>query len=910
MGNIYSERQILDLWKENDIISQLKQKNKNSERCIIFESPVSTNSLDMDALRLQINKDIFLKYKSMTGSEVCCIAMWDIYSSAIERKASKELEAEKRKYDVIRLRRRCRKYLEDDFEFQNELLDNLGIFCDWYNTKKILSPRYDARIITAFGTLIGKSYLHKDLKPSYWCIKCQTILLDKDDMSDKTYQVYSGYVKFPVSIGLEEYGENVFMLVWVDTLWMLAASVAIVIREDGTYSIVKSGNEFLILEKGNEEKLFNLDEIKILNYISHSELAKCKCSHPFLEYDLPVVSSKYVKDRVGIGLFNVAPGHNPLDYELALKHRFKTFSVVDAEGQLTNNAEKFCGLEFIEAGKFIAFELEQNNYILKKSSGGSSYPHCNLCGTPAIFRPVSQWLLPSENNDLYFNTLKKIEKIDWKCEPSIKDEVKDIIENVKDWYISSQREWGMPIPIILCNKCGQIITNREVVKSVRDAIYRRSPDSWFRLGTEDLLPSDTKCPDCGSQEFVKEHGVLERDFFSVISTLTRMPAKSRFTSSVGVFWGNKQNYGRYLSLFFLISSALKKCIPFEQVYPCLFDTFPQSKLFWDTLFSQNNREKYSPDFLRLCITILVDRLKANKDKDDLQTDSSSLDSFKIKKHIDILKEEYRLITKRFYLIVGNISDYDKKAVENISLIDFDQIALSRFNMLIKELVDFYENCEFIKVWDQIFKYINTDLAFYFDAVKERLYFSGKDSLDRVSAQTVLYQITDSLIKLIAPIVPFLAEKIWQVFNFEKIDKDEFDSVFLTPFPEIKQKDSSILNKWAKLIALKERIVDEIDSALSKGIIDSKRKAIIKIPKTLSIGISSYLKDLEFACSVAEIIIDESEQFSISCIDGRQCERCGRYYKVDFEEYNTTDSNYNPNKLCERCNACFDTLIQF
>lgn len=907
---IYSESEIINHWRKNQINSQLRQKNRtSSNRYIIYGTPVPVDSLDWNSLQVQMSKDILLKYKNMTGADVNWITMWDLYNPSIERKALQKLKAEKKKYDTMRLRRHCRKNLEEDIEAQMKLLENLGVFFDWQSIKKTLNPRYEARVIGAFGELVGKRYLCKDIRPSYWCIKCQTILTDEDDMVNKKYQAYSGYVKFPVSIGLEEYGERVYLPVWVDTLWMLAASVAVVIREGGTYSILKSDNETLIIEKGKEE-LFNLNGMKLLNYISHSELAECKCAHPFLEYDLPVVSSKYVKDRVGIGLYNVAPGHNPLDYELALKHRFKTFSVVDAEGRLTNDADKFCGLEFIEAGKFIVFELEQRGYLMKMVSEGSEYPHCTSCDTPAIFRPVSQWLLDLENNNLRFHMLSELEELDWECNSAVKEKVIQKIENITNCYISCQKEWGMPIPIVNCTECGKAIISQEVTKSIKDAVYRRSPDSWFRLNPEELLPSDTKCPNCGAQEFVKEQGVLGQNFSSIMSVLTRIPAKSRSTNTTGIFWGNVRCCNQYLALFFLASFALKNSVPFDELHTYLFDLSSENELLLDILLDSVNLKRYSPDFLRLCVIALTERTGGLPFHDDNRAE--------IQKRIDSLKEEYELIVKRLYLIVGNTVDYghDKETLDYSCLMNLDKIALVRLDQLIQNVIEAYDNFEFYTVWSRISRYIQVDLGFYLDAIKDRLYASAKSSVGRLSAQTVLWKIANSLAKLIAPIFPFLSEQIWLIFNRKHENNTEskeenlsnreedtkcddgFSSIFLTSLPDNSQefKTPSELNDWTKLISLRKQIMDKVDLALDREIIDSKGQATVTMPKSIATEIEDYLKDLEIACSVAEIVTGDCDKYAITRINGRQCKRCSRYYKIDTQK--TENSDYRG--LCKRC----------
>ncbi|MBI1930228.1 class I tRNA ligase family protein, partial [Candidatus Poribacteria bacterium] len=493
--HLLTEEQIVKAWQKIDIYIKLLQK-AGCEHYTLREMPAAIHHFKLDTFKCKIHQDVFLKVNMMQGKGVA-YSPYYYYTPAFERRVLNSVEKDGA-FDSLRFRRQCRREFQRAVEGRQQQLNALGIFGDSESTGKHLDARCEAKIITTFNKLRELGYLNKVQKSGYWCQKCHSTLIE-DEIEFRLSPAYSGYVKFPVSIGLEEFGEEVYFAVWVPELWQLAGSVALGLKPKGQYFITECGSEVLLLSEEDLTTRLPVElqkNINILRVVEVDILADCVCAHPFLGIDVSVVSVPELsadewlmrEDEAGCVLSSsaptavrhLAPGHHPNDYQIAQALCLPIPSVVDDAACLTEEAERFCGLAVSEAGKFIAFELEKRGYLIRAAQENIPQPHCWTCGTSALFRPVQQWVFSLDRNRLRHRVLHSNDYWVNHCQEE-SQRIQQTIREFSDLCVSCRRGWGIPIPVFYCEMCDYQLSDTRIIKTLRDVICRRGSDAWFKL---------------------------------------------------------------------------------------------------------------------------------------------------------------------------------------------------------------------------------------------------------------------------------------------------------------------------------------------------------------------------------------------------------------------------------------------
>ena len=783
-----TEENILKLWDEIDIYAQLTQRAKSTPY-ILREMPAATHHFKLDMLKSKICQDIFLKSNMMQELGVEYVPHWDYYTPAVETKALSR-EYKDGTFDAIRFRRQCRREFQREVEQQQNQLRALGIFGDW-KKGKTLDSRDEAKIINAFSTLQELGYLSKDQKLGAWCSKCNTVL-DADEMKIQPSPAYSGYVKFPISIGLEEFGEDVYLLAWLQDLWYLAGSVAIGLQESGEYWIVELGGEILLLTEEDLPACFPPDhqaDIKRLQTCPVDVLTDCICAHPFLGTDLPVVVipdlsqhgdvlDEGTKPQPLTGVKPLTPGHCPDDYQIAQILQLPITSVIDDAGRLTEDSEQFCGLEVSDAGKFIAFELEKRGYLMSAGSEEIHQPHCWRCDIPVLFRSVQQWIFSLDKNQLRERVLCSDEHLAY-YSPKDKDWIQKTIQELPPPPVSRHRGWGTPIPIFQCQKCGKELSDTRIIKAIRTLVSRRGTDSWFKLNAEDLLPPNTSCPNCDGKAFRKEFTTLDGRFAVLLNTINNFGIKRNEIDPVNVYFFSSNQFHKWFAQFVLTSFAL------SDVEPLNVELTGDHSNIQSVDVNQSWMEEYPKDVLRLCC------LQPN------------LDSSSIEMHFQQCQQEYSAIQELCTVILGYLEDFildsHEPPLEPMLTTDTQEISTTA-RML--QSVDFaYQQRDSYQAWCLLKDFCQSDLQQFVD----NWINASETGLEKRFCQTVLLEILYVLIQRLAPIIPFFSEQIYASIqrHVEATspsdcppgqDEPELSSIFLknwvshTNFPELMDAD--------------------------------------------------------------------------------------------------------------------------
>ena len=890
-GNLpENEPKILEEVFENSLYEKMLKKNEGNTPFVLHDGPPYANGeIHIGHALNKILKDTIVRYKNLRGYYTPFIPGYDTHGMPTENKAIKALGLNRDEIPVSQFRDTCKNFNKEYIKKQTEGFKRLGVIADWDNPYITYQPQIEAKQVGVFADMYKKGYIYKGLKPVYWCTECETALAEAE-IEYKDVHNTSAYVKFPVedTKGLFD-KENTFFVIWTTTPWTLPGNMGITIDPEFEYSIINCGKEKYIIAKELVSKVMEMAKIKdykIEKTFKGKELEGVLCRHPFLDRTSRVVMGSddtvAVELDTGTGAVHTAPGYGKEDYLCGLKNGLDIVVTVDEKGHQTEGAGPFSGMFYAKSDKEIIKWLEEHNLLLHKQDLEHSYPHCWRCKKPVIYRATNQWFASVDG--FRKETLEAIKNVKWI--PSWGEErITKMVEDRNDWCISRQRTWGVPIPIFYCKECGKEYVTDESLEKVQKIFREQGSNAWFDLEEKELMPEGIKCPECGCIEFKKETDIMDV-WFDSGSTHESVVAERGLPETDLYLEGSDQYRGWFQSSL-LTSVATKGKAPYKEVLTHGYTVDGQgrkmSKSEGNVIAPQAMIKEYGADILRLWVL-----------SSDYQSDVS------ISK--DIMKqvaEVYRKIRNTARYILGNINDFDvNNEVEYEELQELDKWALMKLNHLIKDCTKAFDEYDFNKAYQLLNTFCVVDMSnFYLDIIKDRLYTSKKESMERRAAQTTMYKILSSLVRIIAPMTSFTAEEIWKYMPHK--ENESKDSIMLEFWPEAKDEyeNKELEEKWNKIIKIKEEAAKVLETARAEKVIGHSLNA--KVIINADIENKDFLKGKEEILKevfiVSGVEINEDKEFSIEVkpADGEKCERCWMYSTTvgDDKEHPT---------ICHKC----------
>ncbi|KNY26666.1 isoleucine--tRNA ligase [Pseudobacteroides cellulosolvens] len=900
------EPDMLKKWEEMDIYNKQLKKNAGKPKFILHDGPPYANGgIHLGTSLNKILKDIVVKYYSMSGYETPFVPGWDTHGLPIEQRAIKELGLKRHEVGPVKFRQACKGFALKYLDLQRNAFKRLGVRADWENPYVTLNPEFEAKQIEVFGEMAKKGYIYKGLRPVYWCPDCETALAEAEiEYAEDT--TVSIYVKFPVkddkgiiknAIGTKE---NVYFVIWTTTTWTLPGNLAICLNADFEYGLVKVGNEYYVMAVDlveNVMKAAGIENYEIATKLMGSDVEGILCSHPFLDRDSIVILGDHVTLEAGTGCVHTAPGHGAEDFQVCQKYKIPVIVPVDDKGHLTSEAGKFKGLYYEKSNAAILEELKGLNLLLASEKIVHQYPHCWRCKDPIIFRATEQWFASVEG--FRNEALEKIKGVRWIPEWG-EERITNMVRDRGDWCISRQRIWGVPIPIFYCKDCGHELINDESIAAVASLFREKGSDSWYEVDPKDILPAGTKCK-CGCGEFEKENDIMDVWFDSGSSHAAVLETRDDLRWPADMYLEGSDQHRGWFQSSLLTSVATRGEAPFKTVLTHGYVVDGQgrkmSKSLGNGIDPEDVIKEYGADILRLWVA-----------SSDYKTD------IRISKELlKQLSEVYRKIRNTSRYILGNIYDFnpDNDMVKYEDLGELDRWALMKLSQLIKKVDEAYGSYEFHMMFHAIHNFCVVDMSnFYLDIIKDRLYTSKADSKDRRAAQSVMYEILDSLVRMLAPVLAFTSEEIWQYLPHRAADDNE--SIQLNNWPVVNEKylDSKLEEKWSKILDLRSDVSKALEIARAEKTIglslnakvvvyaDEKVYGFIKSIEdqlsTIFITSGFELKKADEAPSSAQKG-ENMDGISVVVVpaEGEKCERC-------WMQSESVGKNGNHPTLCERC----------
>ena len=749
----------LEQWEKDRLYEKIRQTSKGKEKFILHDGPPYANGhIHIGTAMNKILKDIIVRSKQMEGFDAPYVPGWDCHGLPIEHNVDQKLGSKKNDMTQVEIRQQCRSYAEGFIDIQREEFKRLGVMGEWDNPYLTMKYRYEAIIAKECCKFALQGSLFKSKKPIHWCCSCKTALAEAEIeyADDKSPSVF---VKFALKDNLEQEipelsGKKISVVIWTTTPWTLPANLAIALHPDFIYAAVEiSGNEVLILAKDLVEdcmKTFGMEDYTIIKEFDAKILERKACLHPFYDRESMIILGDHVTLEAGTGCVHTAPGHGREDYEISLQYGIDAYSPVEDNGCFSDEVEFFNGKFVFKANQEIIQKLKETNALMAEESIAHSYPHCWRCKKPVIFRATPQWFISMDKTDLRKKSLQEIDRVKWI--PSWgRERIYGMIENRPDWCVSRQRSWGVPITVITCEKCDTIHINEAIVDKVFTLFDEFGADAWLEKDVSAFLEPGAVCEKCGSTQFDKETDILDVWFDSGVSHAAVLEERDYLAWPADLYLeGSDQHRGWFHSAL-LTSVETRDSAPYKSVLTHGFvvdaSGKKMSKSVGNVVAPKEVIQKYGAEILRMWVA-------ASDYRDDVRISDSILKQ---------LSDAYRRIRNTCRFIIGNISDFqpEQDAVPLDQMMDIDRFALHKLCDIINKARKAYTTYEFHVIYHALYNYCTVDLsAFYLDILKDRLYTSPPKSLPRRSAQTVMHIILDSIVKIMAPIMPFTSEEIW------------------------------------------------------------------------------------------------------------------------------------------------------
>jgi len=927
----------LKQWKETGLYGQIRAARKGAEKYILHYGPPYANGpIHLGHALQKCIKDFILKSKTMAGFDAPLVPGWDCHGLPIEIKVDEKLGRKKLEMPALSVLKACREYAQKFIDLQRSQLVRLGIFAYWDKPYLTMSKPYEAKTLETFYDFFEKGFVYKGLKPVYWCLHDRTALAE----AEVEYEMHTSpsvYVRYaltsdpaaidPALSAPALAGKQVWTIIWTTTPWTLPASLAVAFHPEFDYvALEEDGNVYIVAESlaAAVRDACKLEGAKEIAKFKGAKMERVTFKHPFLERSVLGVNAEYVTADTGTGAVHTAPAHGADDFYTGARYGLDQTCNVDNEGRMRNGRAEWEGFTVFEANEPIIKLLGEVGALMGRSDIYHSYPHCWRCHNPVIFRATEQWFIsmetPLKNADGADTTfrqraLDEIKRVKW--DPAWGEErIYNMIATRPDWCISRQRIWGVPIAVFLCNRCHEPLKNELVNRHIVALFEKEGAEAWHKYSVDDLLPGGTKCAKCGAvhgdgelSAFRKEMDILDVWFDSGSSWNAVLVGNPELAFPADLYIeGGDQHRGWFHSSL-LCSVALKDTAPYKTVATVGWTLDEQGRAFSKSLGN-------GVDPVDIADRLGAEIVRVWTASVDFREDVAASENL-----MQRAADNYRKLRNTFKYLLGNLHGFDpaRDAVSDEKLLPLDRYMLARTRELTEKVLRWYEEFEFHRVFHAINEFTIVDLsALYLDVLKDRMYTFAPVSVERRSAQTVIWKITEALVRLVAPILSFTAEEVW---GYLPKTTGREASVHLAEFlkPEkIAEKDKALLEDWQKLLEIRDEVLKSLEVERKQGKIGKALEAKVHIDAFVQAieVLDKYGSSLKELLNVSQVFLRHSFdhrakadiEATVSLADGVKCERCWNY-RTDTGDYEfqNKDESGTWHNVCGRCREALDLM---
>ena len=818
------EPQILKQWQQLDIYHALQNQRKDAPKYVLHDGPPYANgNIHIGHSVNKILKDVIVKSRNLSGMNAPYVPGWDCHGLPIELEVEKKHGKAGQKLDKKAFREKCREFANKQIDKQKEDFIRLGIQGDWENPYTTMAYETEANIVRALAKIVEAGHLYHGLMPVYWCPLCGSALAEAEvEYQDKVSPAID--VKFAVHdpVDLEKrIGSKVGkanVVIWTTTPWTLPANEAVSLHPELEYVLVEvsSGEQLILVEPLMQSALerYGLAEgSKVITRFKGDLLDELQLQHPFYDKTVPVILGEHVTTDAGTGAVHTAPAHGQEDFDVGKSYGLPVNNPVGSNGVFLDSTELFAGQFVFKANPNIVEVLQEKGVLLKHEELEHSYPHCWRHKTPVIYRATAQWFIGmghlKGDKALRKQAMSSIDNVQWLPDWG-KARIQGMIENRPDWCVSRQRNWGVPITIYLHKETGEMHPDTPwLMEKVAQKIEQQGIQAWFDLDDAELLGAEV-------DNYDKVTDTLDVWFDSGVTHDSVLDARDNLSRPADLYLEGSDQHRGWFQSSLLSSVAMTGDAPYKTVLTHGFTVDKNgkkmSKSLGNVVAPQQVINSLGADVLRLWVAAT-----------DYRTEMTISD--------EILKrtsDSYRRIRNTARYLLGNLNGFKaSQALAYDDMLSLDKWAVRLTAKLQKEIQEAYENYQFHHIYQRLHQFCVVEMGgFYLDILKDRLYTMPKQSRGRLSAQTAMQHILESLVRWLAPILSFTAEEIWQHMSGEREESVLF-TTWYEELPEI-DADQKADAYWQSVIELRSAVLKQIEAVRVAGDIGSGLDANVSI----------------------------------------------------------------------------------
>ncbi len=800
-------------WHENRLYEKIRAAAHGRPLFVLHDGPPYANGdIHIGHAVNKILKDVIVKSRTLDGYDAPYVPGWDCHGLPIELVVEK---AHGKDIPAARFRELCREYAAGQVERQKADFIRLGVLGDWGNPYLTMDYRFEADIIRELGRIQANGHLYLGAKPVHWCVDCGSALAEAEvEYEDKTSPAVD--VAFPVldcddlahRLGLTAHADcPARAVIWTTTPWTLPANQAVAVHAELVYDLIRTPAGLLILARDLAEaaiRRYGFEAVETVAQVKGAALEGLLLRHPFYDRTVPVILADFVSTDTGVGLVHIAPGHGHDDYIAGLRYGLEVYNPVGNDGRFYADIPLVGGQNIWAGNKTVLDALRQNGCLLAEERIQHSYPHCWRHKTPIIFRATRQWFIGMDR-PLAFpageaGTLRSLAMravADTEFFPAWgRARLEAMMKNRPDWCVSRQRNWGVPIPFFMHRQSGELHPrSQELVEEVARRVEKHGVEAWFSLDPVELLGEE-------ADQYEKAGDTLDVWFDSGVTHACLLKEREGLKHPADLYLEGSDQHRGWFQSSLLTGCATDGHAPYRALLTHGFVVdgagLKMSKSKGNVVAPQKVSDTLGAEILRMWVA-----------STDYSGELSISD--------EILKrvvEAYRRIRNTLRFMLANGADFDPalQAVAVEQMVEIDRYAIALTAALQEEVLADYRSYAFHAAVQRLHNFCSEDLgAFYLDILKDRLYTSGADSRARRSAQTALHHVVQALTRLMAPILSFTAEEVWELIG-------DSESVFLSQWHVLPQIDDAeaLLARWTRLRELRGLATKRLESLRAEG----------------------------------------------------------------------------------------------